>query len=193
MKGNKKLLKENSVVIVGSRNASEIALKWTDNIAMLASGEHKVIISGFARGVDRQALESALKYKGKSIIVLPQGIMTFYSGFKNYYRQIVEGNVLVLSTFFPKAQWSVGLAMARNSVIYGLAGEIYVAESDEKGGTWSGVTEGIRKGRKIYIRKPESYENNANDKLIEKGVIPVGFDGLPVLEYKLLTCKNLHC
>lgn len=192
VKGNKKLLKENSVAIVGSRNASEIALKWTDNIAMLASGEHKVIISGFARGVDRQALESALKYKGKSIIVLPQGIMTFYSGFKNYYRQIVEGNVLVLSTFFPKAQWSVGLAMARNSVIYGLAGEIYVAESDEKGGTWSGVTDGIRKGRKIYIRKPESYENNANDKLIEKGVIPVGFDGLPVLEYKLLTCRNLH-
>lgn len=195
VKGNKSILKENSVAIVGSRDASEIALKFTDNIAELASREHKVVVSGFARGVDRRALDSALKYEGKSIIVLPQGIMTFYSGFKNYYRHIVEGNVLVLSTFFPKAQWSVELAMARNSIIYGLAGEIYVAESSEKGGTWSGVMEGIKKGRKIYIRKPEPYENNANDKLIKKGVIPTSFEGRPVLEYnlsspKICTAKN---
>ncbi|OQX22354.1 MAG: hypothetical protein BWK75_00955 [Candidatus Altiarchaeales archaeon A3] len=187
VKGNKNLLKENLVAIVGSRDASEIALKFTDNIAMLASGKHKVVVSGFARGVDRQALDSALKYKGKGLIVLPQGIMTFYSGFKNYYKQIVEGNVLVLSTFFPKALWSVELAMARNSVIYGLAGEIYVAESNETGGTWSGVMDGIRKGRKIYVRKPESYENKANDKLIDLGVIPVSFEGRPVLEYKSLS------
>ncbi len=187
VKGNKNLLKEKSVAIVGSRDASEIALKFTDNIAMLASGEHKVVVSGFARGVDRQALDSALKYKGKGLIVLPQGIMTFYSGFKNYYKQIVEGNVLVLSTFFPKAPWSVELAMARNSVIYGLAGEIYVAESNETGGTWSGVMDGMRKGRKIYIRKPEPYENNANNKLMDIGVIPVSFEGQPVLGYKSLS------
>jgi predicted Rossmann fold nucleotide-binding protein DprA/Smf involved in DNA uptake len=39
---------------------------------------------------------------------------------------------LVLSTFHPKAVWSVGLAMARNPIIYGLADEIFVAESREK-------------------------------------------------------------
>ncbi len=181
VKGNKNLLQEGSVAIVGSRDASDAALKFTDNIAKLASEEHKVVVSGFARGVDRQALDAALKYNGKSIIVLPQGITTFYSGFKQYYRQIVEGNVLVISTFFPKAKWSVQLAMARNSIIYGLAKEIYVAESSQRGGTWSGVMEGLRKMRKIHIRKPEPYEKNANDLLIEKGVIPVNFEGLPIV------------
>jgi predicted Rossmann fold nucleotide-binding protein DprA/Smf involved in DNA uptake len=178
VKGNKKILEEKSIAIVGSRDASETALKFTDNIAKLASKEFKVVVSGFAKGVDKQALDSAINYKGQSVIVLPQGIMTFSSGFKNYYKKIIDGDVLVLSTFFPKAPWKAELAMARNPIIYGLADEIYVAESAEKGGTWSGVVDGLRKGRKIFVRKPESNEKNANNLLIQKGAIPVDFNGV---------------
>ena len=177
IKGNKKIMQEQSIAIVGSRAASEIALNFTDNIAKNASKDYKVVVSGFAKGVDKQALDSAIKYKGQSIIVLPQGIMTFTSGFKNYYKQIIDGDVLVLSTFHPKAGWSTGLAMARNPIIYGLANEIYVAESSEKGGTWSGVIDGLRKGRKIYVRQPENNEKNANNILIQKGAIRVDFNG----------------
>jgi len=177
IKGNKKIMQEQSIAIVGSRAASEIALNFTDNIAKNASKDYKVVVSGFAKGVDKQALDSAIKYKGQSIIVLPQGIMTFTSGFKNYYKQIIDGDVLVLSTFHPKAGWSTGLAMARNPIIYGLAREIFVAESSEKGGTWSGVIDGLRKGRKIYVRQPEHNEKNANNILIQKGAIRVDFSG----------------
>lgn len=177
VKGNKKILEEKSIAIVGSRDASENALIFTDNIAKLASKEYKVVVSGFAKGVDKQALDSAINYNGQSVIVLPQGIMTFSSGFKNYYKQIIDGDVLVLSTFFPKAPWKAELAMARNPIIYGLANEIYVAESAEKGGTWSGVIDGLKKGRKIFVRKPEANEKNANNLLIQKGAIPVDFDG----------------
>ncbi len=177
VKGNQKILEEKSIAIVGSRDASEVALKFTDNIAKLASKEYKVVVSGFAKGVDKQALDSAINYKGQSIIVLPQGIMTFGSGFKKYYSQIINGDVLVLSTFFPKAPWRAELAMARNPIIYGLADEIYVAESAEKGGTWSGVVDGLRKQRKIFVRQPNAGEKNANLLLIQKGAVPVDFDG----------------
>lgn len=168
-KGNLQIMKEKSIAIVGSRKANENSLSFTDNVAKKASEEYKVVVSGFAKGVDKQALDSALKYKGQSIIVLPQGISTFKSGFKKYYKQIIEGDVLVLSTFYPKAPWSVQLAMARNPIIYGLASEIYVAESSDKGGTWSGVMDGLRKGRTIYVRKPNPREKNANGLLISKG------------------------
>lgn len=178
VKGNKQLLLENSIAIVGSRTAEGKSLEFTDNIAKLASKDFKVIVSGFAKGVDKQALDSAIKYKGQSIIVLPQGITTFNSGFKTYYKPIVDGDVLVLSTFHPKAVWSAGLAMARNPIIYGLANEIYVAESSEKGGTWSGVIDGLKKGRKIFVRKPEFNEKNANNLLIQKGAKSVDFNGL---------------
>lgn len=177
IKGNKQILSEKSIAIVGSRNAGELSLQFTDNIAKLASREYKAVVSGFAKGVDKQALDSAIKYKGHSIIVLPQGILTFSSGFKTYYRQIVDGDVLVLSTFFPKTPWRTDLAMARNPIIYGLANEIYVAESSGKGGTWSGVADGLRKKRIIYVRQPEISEQNANLLLIQKGAIPVDFNG----------------
>jgi DNA processing protein len=176
-KGNLQILKEQSVAIVGSRKADDISLKFTDNVAKNASLSYKVVVSGFAKGVDKQALDSALKYNGQSIITLPQGITTFKSGFKKYYKKIVGGNLLVLSTFFPKAPWSVQLAMARNPIIYGLASEIYVAESSQKGGTWSGVMDGLRKGRTIYVRNPNSNEKNANSILISKGAQAVDQDG----------------
>ncbi len=178
-KGNMQIMKEQSVAIVGSRKANQNSLDFTDKVAELASKEYKVVVSGFAKGVDKQALDSALKYKGQSIIILPQGIATFKSGFKKYYRQIIDGDVLVLSTFYPKAPWSVQLAMARNSIIYGLASEIYVAESSSKGGTWSGVMDGLRKGRTIYVRTPKPREKNANGILISKGGIPVNQEGKP--------------
>ena len=177
-KGNKQILKEQSIAIVGSRNANDISLSFTDNVAKNASSEYKVVVSGFAKGVDKQALDSALKYKGQSVIVLPQGIMTFASGMKKYYKQIIEGDVLVLSTFHPKSPWSVELAMARNSIIYGLASEIYVAQSDDKGGTWSGVCDGLKKNRTIFVRKPNANEKCANMTLINMGALPVDNEGV---------------
>jgi len=184
VKGNKQVMNEKSIAIVGSRNASDKSLEFTDNIAKLASAEFKVVVSGFAKGVDKQALDSAINYKGQSIIVLPQGIMTFGSGFQKYYKQIIDGDVLVLSTFFPKAPWKAELAMARNPIIYGLADEIYVAESSEKGGTWSGVVDGLRKNRRIYVRKPDDMEHTANNLLIQKGAVAVDSNGCPTYGYQ---------
>jgi DNA processing protein len=184
IKGNKQIIHEKSIAIVGSRDASEISLKFTDLIAEKASKEFQVIVSGFAKGVDRQALESSLKYKGQSIIVLPQGILTFSSGIRQYYEQIVEGNLLVLSTFHPNLPWNTGLAMARNNIIYGLASDIYVAQSGDSGGTWEGVMSGLKAGRTIYVRYPGEEEKNANRLLIEKGAVPVDFSG-NVIEEKI--------
>jgi len=177
IKGDKQLLKDSAVAIVGSRSASQKSLRFTNTIAKKVCDQNKVVVSGYAKGVDRQALVSAINFKGKSIIVLPQGITTFKSGFKKYYKHIINGDVLVSSIFHPNVPWSPQNAMARNPIIYGLAGEIYVAESNEKGGTWSGVIDGLRKGHKIYIRKPSQREKNANLLLIEKGAIPVDDNG----------------
>ena len=74
VKGNKQIMQENSIAIVGSRKANDVSLAFTDNVAKLTSEQYKVVVSGFAKGVDKQALESALIYKSQSIIVLPQGV-----------------------------------------------------------------------------------------------------------------------
>jgi predicted Rossmann fold nucleotide-binding protein DprA/Smf involved in DNA uptake len=186
VKGNKQIMQEKSIAIVGSRDASQIALDFTDNIARRAGREWKVVVSGFAKGVDKQALDSSIACKGQSIIVLPQGITTFEAGFKTYYKQIIDGDILVLGTFHPGAGWGKELAMARNPIIYGLAKEIFVAESkpsrnrqgkETKGGTWAGVMDGLKKGRTVYVRKPDASEKNDNNLLIQNGAVPVDFEG----------------
>ena len=173
VKGNTQLFLEDKVAIVGSRNVSDKGIKFTKRVAKKCTSEYKVIVSGYAKGVDRIALETAIENNGKGIVVLPQGIMTFKSGFKNLYSHILDGQVLAVSTYSPKAGWSVGLAMGRNAYIYGMAEEIYVAESDSKGGTWNGVIDGLKKGRKIFIRKATPEEECANNELIAKGAIAV--------------------
>ena len=189
-KGNIQLLKKDSVAVVGSRNANELSLKFTSNIAHEQVTNNRVIVSGFAKGVDRQALDAAIEKNGESIIVLPQGITTFGTGFKQYYKYIMQGKVLVLSPFHPKAPWSVEYAMARNPIIYGLATRIYVAQSDDKGGTWSGVVDGLRKGRDIYVRFPERREKNANILLIQKGAKAVDLNGMLISENILQTLRD---
>lgn len=182
VKGDIKLFQQKALAIAGSRKASEVALLFTDKVVGRAVSDGKVIISGFAKGVDKQALDSALKYEGKSIVVLPQGIMTFETGFRKYYTQIANGDILVISVFQPKATWNAGLAMARNPIIYGLADEIVVAESGDSGGTWNGVADGLRRGRRILVRNPEPEEKSANLNLIRKGAVPVDSEGRVVSE-----------
>ena len=190
IKGRKSLLQEDAVAIIGSRNAGKAALDFTDHVARKSVNELKVVVSGFAKGVDKQALDSTLESRGKSIIVLPQGILTFQTGFKKHYESIVNGDVLVLSTFFPNAGWDVGFAMARNAYIYGLAREIYVAETDSKGGTWEGAMNGLKRQRKIYVRIPEPDEKNANQKLIALGAIPVNAAG-EIIDFKIKSNEDL--
>lgn len=178
--GDMSLFQDPSVAIVGSRTASDTALAFTDNIARNATKEMKVVVSGFAKGVDRRSLDAALDNNGRAIIVLPQGILTAGKVTKDYYAQINEGEVLVMSAFYPSSPWSVAYAMARNPYIYGLGEEIYVAESGTKGGTWSGAIDGLRKERKVFVRNPEKTEKNGNIHLINKGCIPVDINGNPV-------------
>lgn len=120
-KGDNSLLNKEAVAIVGSRKAGAKSLAFTDTISKMEASQGKVVVSGYAKGVDRQALESALSVDGYSIAVLPQGITTFASGYKRLYKFIIRGHVLVMSYFLPTAGWSVGLAMARNTVVYALA------------------------------------------------------------------------
>jgi len=181
-KGNLDLIKKNAIAIVGARKSKQRSLDFTDTIAKKSVKDGSVVVSGFAKGIDKKALDSALEHGGKSIIVLPQGIDTYTS--KAYYKYITKGDVLVFSTYHPKAAWSVGLAMDRNKTIYGLANEIYVAESNDSGGTWEGVLDGLKRGRIVYVRYPEPREKNANMQLLERGATPVDQEGKEVATYQ---------
>lgn len=176
-KGNMDLLGQNMTAIVGSRKASPAALDFTQRVAAKVVGEGKIVVSGFAKGVDQMASAAALNAGGATVVVLPQGIRTAGSTFKRLYGEINEGRALCVSLCPPNMPWSVGLAMERNAYIYGLADEIYAAESDSHGGTWDGVTKGLKRGATIFVRQAGPGEKCANNLLIDKGAIAVDSDG----------------
>jgi len=179
-KGNIQLLQEDTTAIIGTQKPRDNSLGFTDAIAQKSTENAQVVVSGFAKGVDKYALDSALKYDGRSIIVLPQGISTFTAGHRNYYQQIIQGRVLVVSSFLPNSALSLEFSTARNLIIYGLASEIYVSDSSEKDGSWPWLLEGVKRGRKIFVRNPEAGEKNANGLLIREGAQAVNGKGEPI-------------
>ena len=174
-KGDTGLLNKKCAAIVGSRNASEISLSFTEHISERLVKKDFIIVSGYAIGIDQKALESAIQHGGKSIIVLPQGIKTFSKELNKLYKYIIDGTILVVSQFNPDSKWSIGNAMTRNNLIYGLSEYIVVSESGNSGGTWSGVQEGMKRKQEIFVRKPNGNEDNANMLLISQGAKPISY------------------
>ena len=94
-----------------------------------------VVVSGYARGVDRQAHKGALDIGGNTIAVLSEGLDHFrlVNELKPAIR--LEENFLAVSMFEPSAVWKSWRAMERNKLIVALSVGLFVVEARETGGT----------------------------------------------------------
>jgi predicted Rossmann fold nucleotide-binding protein DprA/Smf involved in DNA uptake len=60
---------------------------------------------------------------------------------------VAGGQICLVTPYAPSVAFSVGNAMGRNKIIYGLARCTIVVSSDhETGGTWAGATEALKNG-----------------------------------------------
>lgn len=185
--GNQQLLNQISLGFVGSRSITENDEIFASEKAKQAVEEGYTIISGGAKGVDQAAMQAALEYGGQSIGILADGIYTNETRriFLNYLRQ---GNLVLISPFFPEAKFSVGSAMARNKFIYTMSEAVIVVKSDkDKGGTWTGAKENLNKKWVPLLVRDIAEEGN--QALIQIGGI--GF-GDPIVPYiRLLSTQPL--
>ncbi|MCF0254255.1 MAG: DNA-processing protein DprA [Duodenibacillus sp.] len=170
------LMSSPAAAVVGARDAGGDALDFAHRTAGKLAREGKAVVSGFARGVDKTALDGALAAGGRSIIVPPQGIMTFQGSMKRCAGEIGRGDLLAVSAFPPGAGWSKGLAMARNQYIYGLSQSIYVAQVNASGGTWEGALQGLARGCKVCVYYPVHDPASPACALLKKGGVPVDRD-----------------
>ena len=142
--GNRALLNGGGLAVIGSRNATEEDLAYSRDLGALAASTGYSIISGGARGVDEASMLGALEVEGTAIGVLADSLMRVCSGVK-YRKYLMANNLVLISTFYPEAGFNVGHAMERNKYIYCLSDAALVVHSGEKGGTWSGAMENLRK------------------------------------------------
>lgn len=166
--GNKALLNSGGLAVIGSRNASESDLLFTEQVGAKAAGGGIAIVSGGARGVDEAAMFGAAKSGGYVIGVMADSLLRAATSAK-WRKGLMDGNTVLVSPFYPEAGFNAGNAMARNKYIYCLADSSLVIHSGKKGGTLNGAEENLKKGWVPLWVKPTDDRNAANADLVAKG------------------------
>ncbi len=166
--GNKELLNTGGIAVVGSRNACDEDLKFTHELGAKAATCGTGIISGGARGVDETAMLAAMNVGGNVIGVMADSLLKAATASK-WRKGLMDGNLVLVSPFYPEAGFNAGNAMARNKYIYCLANVSLVVHSGKKGGTINGAEENLKKKWVPLWVKPTKDTSAANSLLVNKG------------------------
>lgn len=167
--GNKSLLSKGGVAVIGSRDANEDDLNFTQNIGKETAFQGYSIVSGGARGVDQSAMMGALDNEGTAIGVMADSLLKATTSAK-YRKKIMSGDLTLITPFNPEAGFNVGNAMARNRYIYCLSDvAIVISSTADKGGTWNGAIENLKAlWVPLWVKKTEN-QKSGNPVLVNKG------------------------
>lgn len=170
--GNKKLLKQGGIAIVGSRGISEIEESYTSKIARQAAREKVNVISGGARGVDETAMISALEASGTAVGVMADSLLKASTSSK-WRSYLAREKLVLISSYYPEAGFNIGNAMARNKYIYCMSNFALTVRADEgKGGTWTGAKENLKEHWvPLFVRGNSNA--SGNKALLEMGATPL--------------------
>ncbi|HTQ16778.1 DNA-processing protein DprA [Mycobacterium sp.] len=142
--GDATLLATDGVGVVGSRNVTQEGSQVAADIAHTAVKLGFPVVSGAARGVDQSAMNGAFEVGGQVVGILADSLERTVAR-PRIRRGVVNGQICLITPYSPSAPFSVGNAMGRNKIIYGLAVCTIVVATDRKtGGTWGGATEALK-------------------------------------------------
>lgn len=169
------LLERGGLAVVGSRQPDEESERYTRYVGEWAASANIQVVSGAARGVDEGSMLACVDAGGTALGVVAESLMKL-STRREFREAILNGSLLLISSFDPDAGFSVPNAMARNRWIYALADRaLVVACSEGRGGTWTGALEALRHGITVYVRTGNP-ARPGNEALVERGAIPAPAD-----------------
>ena len=146
--GNIKLLNQETVAVVGSRNASANGLRFAYKIAKNLSDHKKIVVSGFARGIDSSAHKASIEYG--TIAVLAGGIDHIYPPENDdLYQEIIEKGLIIAELplgSIPKAQ----NFPQRNRIISGISYATVIVEASLKSGSLITAKFALQQNREVF-------------------------------------------
>ncbi len=168
--GNRSLLNEAGVGIVGGRNVSEEGGEVAKEVAAKSVRLGYSVISGGARGVDQLAMNAAYESGGNVVGLLADSMQKTINNPETRRALLEEESTVLLTPYSPEAPFNVGNAMGRNKLIYGMSClTVVVATDEDKGGTWAGATESLRSGFGKVAVWQGAGEGPGNAALVRKG------------------------
>lgn len=174
--GNQQCLKTKRICVVGTRTMSEYGRQMTEVFVRRLVEDGWCIVSGLARGIDRVAHETALKYKGLTLVVLGHGVDLCYpSEHLDLKKRILENKGLVVSEYDQGARATPDKFRARDRLMVHLADCVLVMESPRRSGVKITVSAAAEEGKSVYVVpgpvNQASYHGSVE--IIRNGGIPV--------------------
>jgi predicted Rossmann fold nucleotide-binding protein DprA/Smf involved in DNA uptake len=183
--GNRELLGQPGIAVVGSRNVDQVGMDCAAYIGNACAWSGLVLYTGGAKGVDMISMRAALDGRGTAVGILADSLERAIRT-PETRAALLRGDLCLVTPYAPNAGFSVGAAMGRNKLIYALADYAVVVASDiEKGGTWAGATEALKAGWVPVFILEYSEMPEGNRALLKKGGIalpypfPEDFSKLP--------------
>lgn len=168
--GNLSLLNQQSITVIGSRNACEYGTKMTKLIVKELVPQY-CIVSGLAAGIDGIAHATAIENHGSTIGVIGSGLRTQYPSCNEGLYRIMRNQYLILSEYPYDTPVKKHHFPWRNRILAALSKYVFVTQASCKSGTMLTVNEAIDLNREIYC-VPYSYDSidgKGCNLLIEQG------------------------
>lgn len=175
LKGNKKILNQKSIGIIGCRDCSEYGKKCAKYFSYNLAKEKINIVSGLAKGVDSYAhiaVVDNLTDCGKPIAIVGNGLDTVYPKENEYLaKKIIEKGGCILSEYPLGTKPEKMNFPARNRIISGISSGIIVIEAKVKSGALITVDFALEQGKDIFVVPGNINSKNSigTNRLIQQG------------------------
>lgn len=196
MKGERSVLQQQTLAIVGARNATHTGLEIAHQFANELTAQGFVIASGLARGIDGAAHQGALVNKGLTMAVLGSGLDHIYpASHQALAVDIVEKGGGLISEFFPSSLPKSEHFPRRNRLISGMSLGVIVVEATLRSGSLITARYALEQGREVFavpgsIRNPLSQGCHA---LLKEGATLVE-SGEDIIDAFSFSSKQVnHC
>lgn len=141
----------NSIAIVGSRNATVYSQQIMDLVVPPLVACNWAVVSGGAIGADAYAHWATIKNNGKTVAVLGSGLCALYpKSNMRLFSAIVQAGGALVSTFPLQAEPLPGNFPARNRVIAGFCRGCLVVQANKKSGALITAQFALQQGREVF-------------------------------------------
>lgn len=148
IKGDAGLLARSGVAIVGARNASALARKFSRQLAHEIGSEGHVIVSGLARGIDTAAHDAAIETG--TIAVVAGGLDVVYPPANEALHAAIGERGLIVSEQVPGTEPKADFFPRRNRIISGLSRALIVVEAALRSGSLITARFAAEQGREVF-------------------------------------------
>lgn len=138
------------VAIVGARARSAYGSQVAAELGKALAQNGIQVISGLARGIDRDAHQGAIDGNGETFAVLGNGVDICYPKENKYLYQTMIETGGVISEYPPGTQPVAKQFPARNRIIAGFCDCLVVVEAREKSGSLITADFAMEQGRDVY-------------------------------------------